>query len=288
MNLEPVLPSGRASRCVPPVQDAPLPLGPLIDFIRERHRQRDDLLRAEGDLTRRIKAICRRSVGYGTFLPAAEAKPRMAEAKALYEAIEKGEATTIAIVAMPLISARETISENLRHIERDLVKAVKQLPVYETFVVPINGFGAIGLAQIVGEAGDLGEYANPAKLWKRMGVGLVGDERQRKHTDKEKAAAHGYSPKRRSVMFVIGDSLLKKQNAYKDLYDARKVYEIQKAEAAGLTVVPAAKIPKGKEALYRSQGHVHNRSKRYAEKRLLRDLWRAWRGQNGDPEPAIH
>jgi hypothetical protein len=78
-------------------------------------------------------------------------------------------------------------------------------------------------------------------------------------------------------MYVIGDSLLKKQSPYKELYDARKVFEIAKAEAAGKQVVPAAKIPAAKSEQFMSQGHVHRRSQRYTEKRLLRDLWIAWR-----------
>lgn len=40
------------------------------------------------------------------------------------------------------------------------------------------------------------------------------------------------------------------------LYDERKAYE------AGRVETPA---------------HAHNRAKRYIEKRLIRDLWRAWR-----------
>jgi hypothetical protein len=78
-------------------------------------------------------------------------------------------------------------------------------------------------------------------------------------------------------MFVIGDNLVKGKSAYRAVYDERKVYERQKAQAEGLKVAPSAKIPKEKHAEYRSEGHSHLRAKRYMEKRLLRDLWRAWR-----------
>ena len=53
--------------------------------------------------------------------------------------------------------------------------------------------------------------------------------------------------------------------------------ERQKAADEGLVVVAAAKIKKGEEEKSRSLGHVDNRARRYMEKRLLQDLWIAWR-----------
>jgi hypothetical protein len=78
-------------------------------------------------------------------------------------------------------------------------------------------------------------------------------------------------------MFVIGDTMLKKRSTYRDLYDERKIYEQEKARAAGLTIAPAAKIPAKRKHEFISEGVIHLRSKRYMEKRLLRDLWVAWR-----------
>jgi hypothetical protein len=60
------------------------------------------------------------------------------------------------------------------------------------------------------------------------------------------------------------------------------VIETEKAQLAGLIVAPAAKIPKNNAEQYMSLGHVANRARRYAEKRLLKHLWQAWRrGQEG-------
>ena len=52
---------------------------------------------------------------------------------------------------------------------------------------------------------------------------------------------------------------------------------IAKAAAAGLKVVPSAQIPKGREAEFMSEQHVHRRAQRVMEKELLKDLWVAWR-----------
>jgi hypothetical protein len=91
-----------------------------------------------------------------------------------------------------------------------------------------------------------------------MGVGLVDGQRQRRTTDADLAVRMGYNAERRSVLYCIGDSLLKKQNPYRELYLQRKAYEQEKA-------------PDGTKMLW------HRRAQRYMEKRLLRDLWRAWR-----------
>ena len=154
--------------------------------------------------------------------------------------------------------------------------------MHDAFVLPLYGFGALSLAQIVGEAGDLLNYANPAKVWKRFGLAVINGERQQKKTNVDLAALHGYSPRRHSIIFVISDSLLKKQNDYKALYDARKTYEVEKAVAAGLTVAPQAVISRKKDKeKYRSAGHIHMRSQRYVAKRLLRNVWRALRAAAG-------
>lgn len=343
-----------------PTSAMPSAFGHTISVIRELHRQRQDLLRAEGDMTRRIKAICRRSVGYNPFALAKEKREKMAQANAMYNEIQhrsglspaeiqrthvaadaesdledgEGQYTRDAQVhlvdadphpvfenggghrasdtppkdaadvltpsgegdgqkltdlqdwyaapfaAPVLVDSQHAIYRSRMEAENLLKKQVKSLPIHAMFVKQVNGFGEVGFGQIIGEAGDLSLYANPAKLWKRMGLGLVDGERQRKCVDARKAAAHGYSPIRRSIMFTIGDSLLKKQGPYRELYLARKVYEAQKAEAHGLSVVAAGDIPDGKsKEECMTLMHIHRRAQRYMEKRLLRDLWKAWRLQ---------
>lgn len=162
--------------------------------------------------------------------------------------------------------------------EKVLKVYAEQLPVWPGFMQFIAGCGSLTLGQIIGEAGDLSKYSGPAKLWKRMGLALIGGERQRKCRDKEIAAAHGYNPRRRALMFIVGDNLIKlNKGEYRAIYDAEKKRQIEKAHAEGLKVAPAAKIPKWSTAEYRSEKHIHLRAKRYMEKRLLRNLWRAWR-----------
>lgn len=131
------------------------------------------------------------------------------------------------------------------------------------FVESIRGCGALGLGLIIGATGDLFNYANPGKLWKRMGLALVGDQRQRKIADAEQAVLHGYNPRRRALMHVIGDSLIKQNGRdgyYRVVYDARKTHTE--------TMHPEW-----------TKGHRHMDAMRYMEKRLLRHMWQVWRKQ---------
>jgi hypothetical protein len=147
----------------------------------------------------------------------------------------------------------------------------------------VSGLGDFSLAGIIGECGGHapGDFRSPAALWKRMGLAVIGDGRQRRVAG-DAALEHGYSPTRRSLMWTVGECIIKAQvRAEKDadgtrtgsraigpygaLYLERKAYEAERVETAA---------------------HAHNRAKRYTEKRLLRDLWRAWRA-NGTGTPNV-
>ncbi len=241
----------------------------IVRDMVETYHQRVDFLRAEVRLTLQIKALCRRAGG------------EAGGEDALYAAAVDGKgehplAGPMALHLGPLVAARSGIEAARKAEERKLVKLAKALPVYP-WVESQRGLGALGLAQIVGEAGDLSGYANPAKLWKRMGLAVIDGGRQRK-VEGAAALLHGYNPQRRSVMWNIGDSAIRATGGqFRAVYLERKEVELKRAAEEGLIVLPAAKIPFGEKARYRSEGHVHARAKRYMEKRILRDLWREWR-----------
>ena len=238
------------------------------DVLRELHRQRQDLHRAEKSLTLQIKAKLRR-------LTAGD-RP---EADRIYKSMQNGCDHDLAMQALavcaPFLTARSVLEQERKATEKQMAKRAKALPVYP-WVEGVRGLGALGLAMIVGEAGNLSDYATVSKLWKRLGLAVVNGERQQRKPGAE-ALLHGYSPSRRAVIYALGESLIQAKGAYADLLRARKEREREKAAEEGLIVAPAAKIPAGKHAQYRSDGHVHNRAKRYMEKRLIRDLWVAWR-----------
>lgn len=242
----------------------------LIDELIEQWHRRQMWHRAEKSLTLQGKSMCRRLMAGDK-----------GEAETLYKSAMNGQDHELAPIAhaamMPLLAGRDLIETSRKQVEKRLTEIAKQLPTAD-FIEGVRGVSWLSLAGIVGEAGNLSKYGNVAKLWKRMGLAVINGGRQRKVTGDD-ALLHGYSPTRRSLMWTIGDCIVKAGGPYREIYDKRKAYEIAKAKEHGLTVCPAAKIPKKDADKYRSDGHIHNRAKRYMEKRLLRDLWRAWRDQ---------
>lgn len=223
----------------------------VIPTIRAQWRQRQNWHRAEKSLTLQAKAMCRSLAHDGD----------LKESEKIYRAaLGKGEhpmAFIARAATTPLIEARDSIETHRRAIEKMLAKQASNLPV-APWIESIRGFGIGSLAAIVGEAGDLSNYSNPAKLWKRMGLAVMPDgQRQRRFADKDMAIAAGYSPSRRSVVWNIGDCLIKANSPqYRPVYDARKEYELTRTDKPIV---------------------AHARAKRYMEKRLLLDLWKAWR-----------
>lgn len=268
----------------------------LCDEIRGHHRRRVFAMeqRKRADLA--IGAFLRTQLGWRLDLPKPEQKAIAERAKALVVAGERvvagkkpdlpnGYAEWAEVIEMSL-AARAPFDQVEAKATKEMKRLAQQLSAWETFGVDVRGFGELSLAVIVGEAGDLSLYGSHSKLWKRMGLAVMGrgdglsDRRQgglAKGAPKGDWIAHGYNANRRSRMFVIGDSMFK-TGPYRQVYLARKAYEIAQAQAEGLTVAPSAKIPEKRKAEFRSDGHVHRRAQRYMEKRLLRDLWRAWRG----------
>lgn len=172
---------------------------------------------------------------------------------------------------------------------KELERLAAALPVWDAWAKNVRGFSSRGLGTIIGAAGDLSTYPKKGHLWKRMAVAVIGagdgvnDRRQgglSKNAPKEEWIAHGYDRRRRSLMFVIGEGLIKQRSEYYDVYRRRKDYERAVAKGRGLEVAPSAAIPRKRAAEFMSEGYVHKRAKRYMEKRLLRDLWNAWRSAN--------
>jgi len=256
----------------------------LIAAIVETYRQRVDLHRAEKSLTLQIKAKCRRMC-----------EGDKTEADVLYKSMLNGQkhphAGTMVMVSQPFVDARGIIQAHRAECEKQLTKMAKELHVWP-WAEAVKGFGALSLASVVGEAGDLARFDTVSKFWKRMGLAVIGGGRQRLVAGAA-AIEHGYNPARRSVVWNIGECLIKQQGDYRALYLERMAREVEKCWEEGLqhatttaaTVTSWAnrglpepvKVSKVDEAQYRSCGHIHNRAKRYVEKRLMRELWKAWR-----------
>ena len=259
----------------------------IVAEIREFHRRRDDYLRAEGNLTRQIKSMLRRLICHKYDLsPFRKGEGAIINpmSDVLYKTLEvqlkgcrrkigpdsDGRAAAIyeeALYAVEVLMLSEyQIHQPRIFAEKQLIKMASTLPVVP-WVESIKGLGikGVGLGQIVGEAGDLSKYPSKAALWKRMGVAVFDGQRQRKTTDKVLAELYGYSPKRRSILFGLGESMIKAQGTYVPVYYREKERQ--------LALHPELLDKKG------GKGHISNRARRYMEKLMLRDLWQVWTGR---------
>jgi hypothetical protein len=250
----------------------------LIGSIKETYRKRVDLHRAEKRLVLQMKAVCRR------FCDGSKT-----EGARLYAAIGGKAEHPRALVAMRhlegLVVARDAVHAARSQTERELLALAKQLPI-APWVEATAGLGLLSIACVIGETGDLDLYSGPAKVWKRMGLACDTEgltQKEFPHETYAEAYARGYVKSRRAVMYVLGAAIVKCSGSpYRDLYLDRRGVETDKAAADGLEILDlaTAKARKATGTLperYATAQRVHMRAQRYIEKRVLRDLWRAWR-----------
>lgn len=245
------------------------PVSTLILACRER-RFRLNLRRA---ITNNLYSQARSCAGFSTFDEDEQRRVEQSKhAKAMVDALLAGEETeapdAVRVHVMLAAPSLAAIAENERALRKLIEKTAVALPVWDAWGKAVRGFGAFGLGLIVGEAGDLALYSNPAKLWKRMGLAVMDGRAQgrpEKGAGAEEWIEHGYNPLRRSVVWTIGDALIKQGEAYRTIYLERKELEAGRCE---------------------TKMHAHRRAQRFMEKRLLRDLWVEWRRAAG-VEPAV-
>ncbi len=266
----------------------------LIAEITIQWKMRQLWMRSEVALTLQAKSFCRALAHEGD----------KDEAEAIFKAATGAgpqAGIDIATIAMattamgPLLEARKGIEGNRAKIEKLLEKLAKQLDA-AAFVKETYGASLVGLAGIVGEAGDLSKYSNPGKLWKRMGLAPhIGKAFSTWRADgglsKDDWIAAGYNPKRRSVMYVIGNSLIGPKTMGNgrrpfvgqdisplDWSPLEKLFvERLRHEAARDPENMARPVTKDGKESYSKWAAA--RAQRYVEKRFLRMLWQAWRGE---------
>jgi hypothetical protein len=248
-----------------------------ILIIRDKHVHRLAAERAIIRINNQLAALIRRAMGWRLDLPEKDRNRINRDAAKFIKIAADGEdmPEVWATLSDSLMSYCEysqmatkpfaTLEHKLRS---ELERMAKQLPVY-TWIESICGAGALGLALIVGEAGDLSNYSNPAKLWKRMGLApKSGYAMECKNGE----TAYAVPRRRRSISWRVADSLFRKKNPYSELYRERRGIECEKNPA----FVRKVDEETGKVSVSK---HCDNRARRYAEKRFIRDLWRAWNRQ---------
>ena len=207
--------------------------------LRDLQRQRIVNLKSRIMIENRLVASIACMNGYQASMDEKERLARFdAARKAIKEVLEGDAHRETELCAAPLIRsasvAIDGFDQMVREYERQMVRLAKLLPVAAWVLKPEQkGFGMLSLAVVVGEAGDLNNYANPGKLWKFMASAPYESDGVMKMPSTWRregglSAAEwmeiGYNPRRRSIGYLIGENLVKQNGTgpYRQRYDYAK------------------------------------------------------------------
>jgi hypothetical protein len=295
--------------------------GQIVEHLKKQTRIRTFCIKSQSRCDRAIDSFIVSMACYETTWTETDRKQAFKDARDIRTEIEKGNWTTyrdrigefadeLETMVQASATSRSIWDDKRDSAEKEIRRLTSLLPVWSTRVNGIEhytvasdivGFGTLGLGVFIGEAGDFSKYDNPGKLWKRLGLAVIDDRRQGnpgpKKPTKDDWIEHGYSPHRRSEVYVFTDTLLRHQIAgckdgaipgpYGKVYQDRKAFELGQNEtgayaeqAAEILKTCNITVKKQRESLEAGRltlGHIEKRARRYAGKRLIRNLWSAWK-----------
>jgi hypothetical protein len=249
-------------------------------MLVELQVRRKAMIQHIGTAERRFGALARLVLGWRFDMPekeraalnkAAEKLTRaMLSEKELSEAdADFASRTYLDVDAVTIRASLVPLWQSRKQIERQMENVAARLPA-AGMVADTRGFGIRGLAVIIGETGDLSDYPNPAKVWRRLGLapytrakdGLTragSTWRMKGGLSADEWSDFGYAPARLGQIYGVNTEPLMKMNDGK----YRALYLHAKAAFA-----PRAERPM----------HAHKHAMRLMTKELVLDVWRAWRG----------
>ena len=218
----------------------------LVGTIIAEARRYEDYTRARQRLLLQAMATCRSFCG----------GDKAAGAK-LYRA----QTPEISVWLAPYEAAMAPLDSVIKDQKKVLEKLAKQLPEWK-WCEGIGGVGPYMLARIIGAAGrPISDYRSPAALWKRFMLAVDDGKRQWKDA----------SPAARAIVWNVGECIIKAQIRNPKGEDGKPTGD-------RFAIGPLGQIyldrREHESVTIDTAGHIHNRAKRYMEKRFLRDLWR--------------
>lgn len=170
--------------------------------------------------------------------------------------------------------------------ERLMVKMAKKLPVAAWADAPEqNGFGLASLAKIVALAGDLCNFPNPAKLLRFLSLSPYTSGGVTRHGSAWRRfgglTAHewtqfGYSPRRRSMMFVIAGNLIKNGTPKEASVTKAGVARGPKIETPYRRAFDEARASFAAKHPGASKMHTLRHGQLITVRKLVINLWVAW------------
>lgn len=244
-----------------------------IAVLRELQTLRRHYMTSHNGILLRLTALARRNVGWQ---PDEEKTKRSQLKKIALDTVtkmlngkeESGQlAEFMAPFVMMDLPSWSAHVENREKIEKRMVEIVKDLPIWK-WAETVNGLGPLGLATILGEAGDPSNYPTVCKFRKRLGWAPAecypkGKTGGRKIPRSCKGAIYGDVA---IPLFLAQSPIVDKTTGEvkREAGPYRKVYDARRAHTA--TTHPEW-----------TKKHAQKDALRVMIQRLLTDLWLAWR-----------
>jgi len=261
----------------------------VVGQLKNVHRYRRHAMKLQQKIDRSTESFIRvNATEWSIDMPERERDAINKEVKKIVEAARAGTYENPNIVKLVLNSdlARSHADAMRDEAEKEMEAVAKRLRVFD-WVSKQKGAGALGLATIIAETGDLAGYSAPCKVWKRLGFapyqGLAGSSWKRESwrpraLTKEEWIANPFSGQRYALIHQIATWLVNTQ--------------VTGAEKSG-TDYGEAKGPYGKIYVARrqktaaehadwSKGHARNDALRITMKAFLKDLWNEWNNRSAD------
>ena len=213
-------------------------------------------------------------------------------------------ASVTGVVRISQIS-RKAWAEYEKGLVAEMVRLAGQLPVAVWLDEPAcRGISLGMLATIVGESGNLSNYPNPAKLWKRLfgapyeknGKTMMPSRwRLEKGLSSEEWEEIGYSPQRHATQQQLKENIVRQngEGPYRQRYDEAKARTRETHPEWWVCSKCEGKGKVGRKKCQNCKGtgevalHAHRHAQLLAAKRFIRDLWNKWHGVLFDPENPI-
>lgn len=219
----------------------PEDLDALCDRIMELQVRRKFFIGLVNKQTNATKALVRRAIGWQWDADEAARESVNKRAQRIVETElagkvgkveDAGIADALSMDIAVIRAGLEPFQRARTEIEKDMVRAVKRLPVHP-WQKAVHGFGEMALAIIVGEAGNLSRYDHEDKLKKRLGLAPYGGKafsswRREGGLTADEWTDAGYAPRRRAELHSVMEPLFRHQTVtggiYRQAYDKRRAH----------------------------------------------------------------
>lgn len=264
----------------------------VIEAIRKYHRQQRFIVKMQSRIDRSMEAFIRVNVfGFSPDMEEDERKEIVKKTMSLIKQCRAGNASAeyldVADMIIESDKSRRSWDKLRAQRERALEKLAKAIPAVASMKKKALGVGYLGMAQIIGEAGDLSNYANPGKLWKRLGLapyqGFAMSSWMRAPSKDFKGwvprkltsaewIANPFKPERYAIISQIAQWLwvkqwIGKEKAPPDGIPAGNYGEIYRDRRRHTAQTHPEWTPM----------HSHRDALRYMNKRFTRNFWSEWR-----------